>query len=196
MGGAQTAEAPALHRAGKALALGDAGNVDQLAGDEMIGADVRADVEQRVLGDAELDDLRLGLDLGLAEGDALRLGDVLRLGRAGAELDGGVAVAVLFAAADDLQLVQLQDGDRHVPTVRLEQAGHSDLLRDHAGAHDQNSSTEAPRRNSGCVQPIQMFACPAWASAPLKGAAGTQPGASLRRYHPILRAPCRLALAG
>jgi hypothetical protein len=30
-----------------------------------------------------------------------------------------------------------------VPTVRLEQAGHSDLLRDHAGAHDQNSSTEA-----------------------------------------------------
>jgi hypothetical protein len=30
-----------------------------------------------------------------------------------------------------------------VPTVRLEQAGHSDLLRDHAGAHDPNSSSEA-----------------------------------------------------
>src|SRR6478752_258711 len=39
----------------------------------------------------------------------------------------------------------------------------------------------------GCVQPIQMFACPAWASAPLKGAAGTQPGASLRRYPPFVR---------
>ena len=79
------------------------GDVDQLAGDEMVGADVGADVEQRVLGDAEFDDPRLGLDLGLAERAALRLGDVLRLGRAGAELDGGVAVAVRFAAADDLQ---------------------------------------------------------------------------------------------
>src|SRR5687768_5450504 len=30
----------------------------------------------------------------------------------------------------------------------------------------------------------QMFACPAWASAPSR-AAGTQPGACLRRYHPV-----------
>ena len=165
MGRAQTAEAPALHRAGKALALGHAGDVDQLAGDEVIGADVRADVEQRVFGDAELGDLRLGLDLGLAEGGALRLGDILRLRLARAELDGGVAVTIHFTAADDLQLVQLQDGNRHVPTVRLEQAGHSDLLRDHAGAHDQTPPQRHPD-HSGCVQPNQMFACPAWASAP------------------------------
>ncbi len=137
VGRAKAAEAPALHRAGKALALRDAGDVDHLARDEMVGADVRAEIDQRVLGDAKLDDPRLGLDLGLAEGDALRLGEVLGLGRARAELDGGVAVAVHFAPADDLHLVQLQDGNRHVPTVRLEQAGHSDLLRDHAGAHDQ-----------------------------------------------------------
>src|SRR5438309_510995 len=110
----------------------------------MVGADVCADVKQGIVSNAELDHLRFGLDLGLAEGDALRLGDVLGLRRAGAELDGSVAVAVLLAAADDLQLVQLQDGDGHVPTVRLKQAGHSDLLRDHAGAHDLNSSTEAP----------------------------------------------------
>src|SRR3954453_1412226 len=31
----------------------------------------------------------------------------------------------------------------------------------------------------------QILACPAWASALLKRAAGTQPGANLRRYHPI-----------
>ena len=104
VGGAQTAEAPTLHGAGEALALGHARNVDQLAGNEMIGADRRADVEKRVLGDAEFDDPCLGLDFGLAERDALRLGDILRLRLAGAELDGGVAVAILLAAADDLKL--------------------------------------------------------------------------------------------
>src|SRR4029453_14099025 len=35
VGGAQALEAPALHRAGKALALGHALNIDHLAGDEM-----------------------------------------------------------------------------------------------------------------------------------------------------------------
>ena len=167
VGRAETAEAPALHRAGEALALGDAGDIDQLARNEMIGAEVRSYVEQRIVGYAELDHPHLGLDLSLAEGDALRLGDVLRLRLAGAELDGGIAVTVLLAAADDLQLVQLQDGDGHMPTVRLEQAGHSDLLRDHAGAHDPNSSTEAP-------EPFRVraahpnIACPAWASAPYR----------------------------
>jgi elongation factor G len=140
-------------------------DIDKLSRNEMIGADVRADVEERVLGDPELGNLRLGLDLGLAERRTLRLGDVLRFRLARAELDGGVAVPIHFTTADDLQLVQLQDGDRHMPSVRLEQAGHSDLLRDHAGAHDQTP----PQRHGGnprCVQPIHMFACPAWASAP------------------------------
>src|SRR4029079_4847442 len=167
--------APALHRAGEALALGDAGNVDHLAGDEVIGADVRAEIEQPVLVDAELGDADLGLDLRLAERGALRLGDILGLRLARAELDGGVAVPVRLAAADDLQLVQLQDGHWHVPTVRLEQAGHSDLLRDHAGAHDQNSSTEAHGKIPGCVKPIPMFACPAWASASSRKRRGRSP---------------------
>src|SRR6476469_3032359 len=71
---AETAEVPALHGAGEALALSHAGDVDHLAGDEMLRADARADVEQRVFVDAELDDLRLGLDLGLAESGPLWLG--------------------------------------------------------------------------------------------------------------------------
>src|SRR5436190_3619016 len=45
--------------------------------------------------------------------------------------------------------------------------------------------TEAHRKIPVCVKPNQMFACPAWASAPAREAAGTQPGADLRRYHPI-----------
>ena len=39
----------------------------------MVRRELCADVEERILGDAELDQLRLRLDLGLAEMAALRL---------------------------------------------------------------------------------------------------------------------------
>jgi hypothetical protein len=45
----------------------------------MLGTDACADVEQRVFGDAEFDDPSFRLDLGLAERNALRLGEILRL---------------------------------------------------------------------------------------------------------------------
>ena len=132
MGGAQTAEVPALHRAGEALAQRGAGDVDELAGDEMVGGDLRADGDQVVLGDAELGELQLGLDLGLGEAAALGLGDVLHLGAADAELKSGVAVLLLRAVGDDLKAVELQNRDRHMfPAVR-EDAGHADLLCDDA----------------------------------------------------------------
>jgi hypothetical protein len=68
VGGAHAAEAPALHRAGKALALRVAGDVDHLAGDEVLGADRRADRKQRFLAvDAELGDLLLERHLALAK---------------------------------------------------------------------------------------------------------------------------------
>src|SRR5689334_7420684 len=158
VGRAETAEAPALHRTGKALALRHAGDVHHLARNEVVRADVRANVEQSIFIDAEFDHSGLGLDLGLAEGDALRLGDILGLGLAGAKLDGGIAVLVHFATADDLHVVQLQNGNRHMPTVRLEQAGHSDLLCDHAGAHDQTPPQRHTRTIPGCVTgPIEVL---------------------------------------
>src|SRR3546814_12815231 len=58
---------------------------------EMVGRQFGADVERRVVGDAEFDELRLGLDFGLAISAALRLGDILRLGRTGTELNGHIA---------------------------------------------------------------------------------------------------------
>ena len=140
-------------RTGKALALGHARNVDHLPGDEMVRADRRADVEERILGDAELDHSNLGLDLGLAERHALRLGDILGLGRAGAQLDGGVTVAIPLAAADDLDVLQLKNGDGHVTTVRLKQAGHPHLLCDHASAHDPHSY-RGPSHGRG-VRPVK-----------------------------------------
>src|SRR5258708_2237540 len=140
---AKTAKAPALHRSSKTLALRYAGNIDQLSRNEMVSADVRADGEKSILGHSEFSDLCLGFDLGLAELDPLGLCYILRLRLAGSELNGGIAVTIHFTTAYDPHIVQLQDGDRHMPTVRLEQTGHSDLLRDHAGAHDQYSSTKA-----------------------------------------------------
>ncbi len=55
--GAQTAEVPALHAAGKTLTDRGAGDVDELADDEVVGLDLGADRDQRVLGDAEFRDL-------------------------------------------------------------------------------------------------------------------------------------------
>src|SRR5437016_4851372 len=64
VGGAQTAEIPALHAAGKSLADRGAGDVDELADHEMVRLNLGANRDQRVLGHAELGDLPLGLDLG------------------------------------------------------------------------------------------------------------------------------------
>src|SRR5262249_7566622 len=59
----EAAEIPPLHRAGEAATDGDAGHVDFLSGDEVIGLDEVADVEEILLVDAELGELALGLDL-------------------------------------------------------------------------------------------------------------------------------------
>ena len=136
VGGAQTAEAPTLHAAGETLTLGATLDVDELAGDIVVGRDFGAHFEQAVRVDAELMDNRLGLDFGLAEVAALRLGDILRLGHARAELQRGIAILVLIADGDDLNAFERQNGDRHVAAVVLEQAGHPHFLRDHASAHD------------------------------------------------------------
>ena len=132
MGGAQAAEVPALHRTGEALADRHAGHVDELADREMVGGDLGADRDQLVLGDAELGELHLRLDIGDREAAALGLGDVLDLGAADAELKRGVAVLLLRAMRDDLAALDLEDGDRHVIARIGEDAGHAQLLCDDA----------------------------------------------------------------
>src|SRR6516225_10257195 len=56
---AQTAEVPALHTAGKALTDRGAGDVDELADDEVVGEDLGAHGDHGVRGNAELLDLPL-----------------------------------------------------------------------------------------------------------------------------------------
>src|ERR1700730_8727268 len=92
VGGAKTAEIPALHAAGKALADRSAGDVDELSDHEVIGLNFSADRDQRVFRHAELGDLALGLDLGDRELAALDPQQIEVIGRAGAELSRYVTV--------------------------------------------------------------------------------------------------------
>src|SRR3978361_2097936 len=92
VGGAQTAEIPALHAAGKTLADRGAGDVDELTDHEMIGLNFGANRDQRVFRHAEFGDLALGLDLGDRELAALRLRQIDGLAGAGTELQPHITV--------------------------------------------------------------------------------------------------------
>ena len=150
--GAKTTEAPTLHGAGEALALRVTGDVDLLACDEMFGGDACTDRQKPVFAlNAEFRDLHLQADIRLGEGFALRLVDVLLLGFTRAELDSEIAITVARAVSGNLAVLKSENGHGNVTSILLEQAGHPDFLCDHAGAHRQNSFTEAHRRNPKCV---------------------------------------------
>src|SRR5690606_33305648 len=83
--GAQTAEIPALHRAGETLTDRNARDVDLLADNKMVGANFGADRQKVVLGDAELAHDRFRLYFRARELTALGLRRALRLGGASAE---------------------------------------------------------------------------------------------------------------
>src|SRR4029079_18201928 len=91
VGGAKAAEVPALHAAGKALADRGARDVDELADQEMVGGDLGANRDDRIVADAKLRDRALGLDLGDGKTAALGLAHVLDLAGAGAELERDIA---------------------------------------------------------------------------------------------------------
>ena len=92
VGGAQTAEIPALDAAGKTLTDRGAGDVDELADHEMICLDFGANRDQRVFRHAELGDLPLGLDLGHRKLAALCLRQIDGLAGARTELQRNVTV--------------------------------------------------------------------------------------------------------
>src|SRR6201995_2931491 len=114
VGGAQTAEIPALHAAGKALADRGAGDVDELADYEMVSLDFGADRDQRILRHAELGDLAPRLDLGEGELAALGLRHVDGLAGARTELEGDVTVCLGRAMAQHMAIAQLQHGHRYM----------------------------------------------------------------------------------
>ena len=136
VGGPQAPEPMAFYDPGKPLADGRPGDIDILAADEMVGRELRADLDQRVGADPELGQLPLGLNLGLGEMAAHGLGHVLDLGSTEPELDGRIAVALRGAGRHHLATVDLQHGHGHVRAVFGEDAGHPDLLCDESGSHE------------------------------------------------------------
>src|SRR5262249_48016480 len=116
----RTTEIPALHRAREPATDRDAGYVDLLSGDKVIGLDEVANVEKVLLVDAELGKFALGLDLSFRKLTAFGLGETLGLREAGAELHGRVAVLVGRAPANDLAAVELEHGYGHMRAVRQE----------------------------------------------------------------------------
>src|SRR5438477_1792209 len=135
VGGAQTAEVPALHAAGKTLADRGAGDVDELADDEMVGLDLGADRNQRVGRDAKFGDLALRLDLGDRELAALGFRHVDRLAAARAELQRDITVLLGGEVTDDLAVAELEHGHGDMFAGLREDPRHPDLLCDHSGAH-------------------------------------------------------------
>ena len=130
MGGAAAAEMVPLDDALEALADRRAGDVDLLAGDEMVGSDLGADVEKVLGRNPELGDLGLRLDRSRREMAAQRLRRVLHLGEADAQLNGGIAVLLLGALRHDLAVLHAEHRDRHMLARVVVDARHADFLCD------------------------------------------------------------------
>ena len=124
-----------LHGAGEALADRDPGDIDSLAGHEMIGRDLVADIEHRVFADTELNQAAFRLYLGLGVMSAHRLGHVLGLGSSRAKLDGKVAIFLDGPNIDDLTAIDLQYRYGHMLPAFCKDAGHTQFLCDKSRTH-------------------------------------------------------------
>ena len=135
MGGAQAAEIVPLHRTGEALSDRGARHVDPLPGNEMVGGDFGTDLDEVLRADPEFRNPALRLDPGLGEMAPHGRPGASGLRRAGPELHRGVTVLVRCPLRHHLQLVDMQHGHRHLPTILHEQPRHSDFLCDHSRTH-------------------------------------------------------------
>jgi hypothetical protein len=133
--GPQAGEVVPFHGPRKALADAGADHVHELAGDEMRGGQLGADIQHRVAADPELGQLALRLDPGLGEMAAAGACDVLHLGIGGAKLQGGIPVLFLSPDRDNLAVVNLQHGHRHMFAGLVEDPRHSQFLSDQSSAH-------------------------------------------------------------
>src|SRR5690606_7257872 len=126
--GLQAGEAVPLHDTGEALALGLAGDVDQLAGLERVGGDLLAEGVLGGVGGAHLDVVPARGQVVLAQVVAERLVDLARVDLPVAELDGGVAVGLRGPDARHDARTGLQDRHGHDLARFVEDLGHAELL--------------------------------------------------------------------
>jgi hypothetical protein len=131
----QSAEIPALHRAGKTAADRDARDVDLLARHEMISLDQVAHIEQVRRIDAEFRELLFRLDFSLPRNVRDRPWSISSSSQSRNRAGRPNSHPFLGALRHDLTAIELQDRDGHMTAVLQKEAGHADLLRDDASAH-------------------------------------------------------------
>src|ERR1700730_16934010 len=144
VGGAKSAEIPALHAAGKTLTDRGAGDIDELPDHEMIGLNFGANRDQRIFRHPKLGDLSLWLDLGDRELAAFRLRQIDGLARTPTDLQRYITVLLGRAVTQHLAIAQLQHGHGDMFAGLRKDPRHPDLLCDHSGAHRRASCSFCP----------------------------------------------------
>ena len=132
---AETAEIPALHGAREALADAGAGHIHELPRHEMIGRQLRADLDDVLRRHAEFHELRLRLDLRLGEMPALSANGILHLAPASAELKRRIAVRLLRPVRNHLALLEFQHRHGHMLARIGEDLRHANLLCQQSRSH-------------------------------------------------------------
>lgn len=128
VGRAATAEMVALDDTLEPLTGRSAGDVDLLAGDEVVNRQLGTDIQEVVRRNAELGNLGLRLHGGGGEMTAHGLRRVLDLGKPDAELNSGIAVLFLRTLCDDLAALHAENGNGDMLAGIIVDAGHSHLL--------------------------------------------------------------------
>ena len=130
-------EVVTLHDAGKALALGDTGDIDPLAGGEAVDLEFGSGLQVGVVGIAQpkFDQRSARGHVGLAVVAGDGLGQQLRTALAVGDLHGTIPVALVGLDLRDAVREQLNHRDGHrIPGVR-EHASHSAFAADQPNCH-------------------------------------------------------------
>ena len=127
VGGAQTAEVPALHGALETFTLRRSRYIDELARNKVVRSNFGADFDEVLWADAELDKLALGFDFSLSEVAAISLRQTRGLTRTGTELERGIAILFNRAVRQHLQGIEFQHSHGDMFARVREDAGHAHL---------------------------------------------------------------------
>ena len=111
------------------------GDINELAGHEMVSRHFSANRHHGINRDAEFLKLALGFHLGGNKLATVSLGQTLDLGRAGTELHSRIAVLVSRLVGNHMNVVDFQHGHRNNCSLLRVNPGHAQLSCDDARTH-------------------------------------------------------------